>query len=252
MTKQKTVLTRSNDRKVANLVRTGTKLDKRTGERVPDFQSAIANAFGLPSGITYSCPGATAFCLQICYAGRLEKAYKGVTAVMLRNWEALKDSSRADMVAMIDAMVTEFSLECDKKSAQKIFRIHWDGDFFNATYVSAWHAVISQHPDIQFWAYTRVPTAATYLHAQKLANLALYFSGDSENVAIAKHLETLGMNIAYVETSFAKGKEAFPNATRCPENNKAIPLITGKGSACSNCGLCVTGRKSVLFSTTKS
>ena len=61
MTKQKTVLTRSNDRKVANLVRTGTKLDKRTGERVPDFQSAIANAFGLPSGITYSCPGATAF-----------------------------------------------------------------------------------------------------------------------------------------------------------------------------------------------
>lgn len=233
------MLTRSKDRKTANAV-------TRNGK-----QALIANAFGLPSGKAYSCPGATAFCDSICYAGKLEKIYKGVSALLVRNFDQLQDASRSEMVALLDDMVTAFVTECEKRGAQKLFRIHWDGDFFSPVYVTAWHAVIAKHADVQFWAYTRVATAALYLHAQKLGNLALYFSGDPDNVDVARHLAGKGIKVAYVDKTFEQGKAAFPNAVRCPENNRALSLISDKGSACARCGLCVNGRRDVLFSTTK-
>lgn len=232
-------LTRSKDRKVANMV---TKNGK---------QAQIANAFGLPSGRQFSCPEATNFCDQICYAGKLEKIYKGVSNVLLRNFDALKNATRDEMIALLGDMVGEFVADCDKRGAKKLFRIHWDGDFFSPVYVTAWHKVIAQYPDVKFWAYARVPTAAIYLQAQKLANLSLYFSADRDNVTVAKHLESKGIRIAYVDQTFALGKAQFSNATRCPENNGAVALISEKGSACARCGLCIDGRKNVLFSVSK-
>jgi len=233
-------LTRSKDRKVTSAVSPNGKT------------ALIANAFGLPSGKRFSCTDQTDFCATICYAGKLEKIYKGVANVLTRNWDALRDATLADMVTMLDSMIGEFKRDSVKRGAPLIFRIHWDGDFFSGTYVAAWARVIATHSDTQFWVYTRVATAATFLHAQKLENLALYFSADPDNVDVARHLESRGINIAYVDTTFALGKAEFPNAARCPENNKALPLISDKGSACARCGLCVNGRKSVLFSTSKS
>jgi hypothetical protein len=232
-------LTRSKDRKVTNAVSPNGKT------------ALIANAFGLPSGKQFSCPDATSFCETICYAGKLEKIYKGVSNVLVRNFDLLQRASRDDMITLLTAMIEEFVADCDKRGAEKLFRIHWDGDFFSPTYVAAWHKVIAAFPAVQFWAYTRVSTAAVYLHKQKLANLSLYFSADRDNIDVARYLESLGILIAYVDNTFEQGKAAFPNATRCPENNKALALISDKGSACVRCGLCVNGRKSVLFSTTK-
>ena len=232
-------LTRSKDRKVTNAVSPNGKT------------ATIANAFGLPSGKAYSCPDATGFCETICYAGKLEKIYKGVANVLLRNYALLKDATRGEMVALLTTMIAAFVAESEKRSAPKIFRIHWDGDFFSPVYVTAWAAVIRQFPDVQFWVYTRVATAATFLHAQKLDNLSLYFSADPDNVKVAKHLEAKGINVAYVDTTFDAGKTQFPKAVRCPELNGALPLISERGSACARCGLCVNGRKSVLFSTSK-
>ncbi|ASR86543.1 hypothetical protein SEA_CHANGELING_91 [Mycobacterium phage Changeling] len=231
-------LKRSKDRKVTNAV-------------TPKGAAAIANSIGLPSGKGFSCPDATAFCTEICYAGKLEKVYKGVSAVLLHNWELLRDASLEDTVTMLTEMIAAFVKESDKRGAPKIFRIHWDGDFFSGTYVAAWARVIRDFGDVQFWAYTRVPSACMFLHAQKLSNLALYFSGDRDNIREAQFLKLQGVNIAYVDRTFAEGKEQFPDAVRCPENNGAIALITDKGSACARCGLCVNGRKSVLFSSTK-
>jgi len=177
--------------------------------------------------------------------------FKGVKAVLLHNFDLLKDAPLEDMVIMLDAMIAEFVKDCDKRDAPKLFRIHWDGDFFSPVYAAAWSKVVQAYPDVQFWVYTRVAPSALFLHSMKLDNLALYFSADPDNIEVARILESRGINIAYVDTSFAKGKEQFPNATRCPENNKSIELISDKGSACARCGLCVNGRKSVLFSTTK-
>jgi len=232
-------LTRSKDRKVTNAVSPNGKT------------ATIANAFGLPAGSSYSCPDQTDFCSKICYANKLEKLFKGVKAVLLHNFDLLKDAPLEDMVIMLDAMIAEFVKDCDKRDAPKLFRIHWDGDFFSPVYAAAWSKVVQAYPDVQFWVYTRVAPSALFLHSMKLDNLALYFSADPDNIEVARILESRGINIAYVDTSFAKGKEQFPNATRCPENNKSIELISEKGSACARCGLCVNGRKSVLFSTTK-
>src|SRR4051794_39897099 len=70
-------LHRSADRKVTNLPSPNGRTAK------------IANSFGLPAGRDYTCPGATATCERVCYAGRLEKLYKGLRQVLESNMAAL-------------------------------------------------------------------------------------------------------------------------------------------------------------------
>ncbi len=236
-------LKRSNDRKVANAVSPNGKTP------------TIANTFGLPAGKEYSCPGATSICESICYAGKLEKVYKGVKAVLLHNWELLRNADIETMVSLLDEMIVEFKADCDKKSADKLFRIHWDGDFFSDTYAYAWKTVIEKHPDIQFWVYTRVASAAVILKG--IANLSLYYSTDDENKEIAKELRTShGTRLAYLGKTFAVTETTMKELTgkvgaKCPENNKSIPLISNAGSACVSCGLCVYGKADIRFSATK-
>ena len=236
-------LKRSNDRKVANLV---TKNGK---------QAAIANTFGLPAGKAYSCPGATSICESVCYAGKLEKLFPGVKTNLLHNWSLLKDADHDTMVSLLSEMIADFVADCNKKNAPKLFRIHWDGDFFNDTYTNAWKFVIENNPDIQFWVYTRVKSAALILNGT--ANLSLYFSADADNVKTAVDLKiNNGIRMAYLAKNFAIGqadvKEMIGKpAAKCPENNKQIPLISSAGSACVSCSLCVYSKSDIIFSATK-
>jgi hypothetical protein len=236
-------LKRSNDRKVANLV---TKNGK---------QAAIANTFGLPAGKNFSCPGATSICESVCYAGKLEKLFKGVKTNLLHNWELLRNADNDTMVHLLDEMIADFVADCNKKSAPKLFRIHWDGDFFNDTYTYAWKTVIEKHSDIQFWVYTRVNSAALIL--KDVTNLSLYYSTDDENISIATDLkQNQGIRLAYLGKTFAVTESKMKELTgkpgaKCPENNKSIPLISSNGSACVSCGLCVYGKADIRFSATK-
>ena len=236
-------LKRSNDRKVANLV---TKNGK---------QAAIANTFGLPAGKEYSCPGATSICESVCYAGKLEKLYKAVKAVLLHNWELLRNADEPTMVDLIEDMIAEFKAECVKKNAPMLFRIHWDGDFFNDTYTRAWQYVILNNTDIQFWVYTRVKSAALMLN--NISNLSLYYSTDDENKEIGHELKVNeGIRLAYLGKTFAVTESVMKELTgkpgaKCPENAKKIPLISTNGSACVSCGLCVYGKADIRFSASK-
>jgi ferredoxin len=236
-------LKRSNDRKVANLV---TKNGK---------QAAIANTFGLPAGKEFSCPGATSICETVCYAGKLEKLFKGVKTNLMHNWDLLKDADGITMVMLLSEMIDEFVIDCEKKEAPKLFRIHWDGDFFNDTYTNAWKFVIEQNPDIQFWVYTRVKSAALILN--NISNLSLYFSTDDENATIGEVLKKdYDVRLAYLGKTFAVTADKMKELTgkvgaKCPENNKQIPLISSNGSACVSCGLCVYGKADIRFSATK-
>jgi hypothetical protein len=238
-----TKLKRSNDRKVTNLV---TKNGK---------QSAIANTFGLPAGKAYSCPGATSVCESVCYAGKLEKLFPTVKKNLLHNWELLRNADTDTMLTLLNEMIAEFVADCNKKDAPKLFRIHWDGDFFNDTYTNAWKTVITNHPEIQFWVYTRVRSAALILNG--IDNLSLYYSTDSENKAIGIDLKTNnGIRLAYLAKNFAIGQADMKELTnkpgaKCPENLKAIPLISNAGSACVSCGLCVYSKADIVFSATK-
>jgi ferredoxin len=238
-----TQLKRSFDRKVANVVSPNGK------------QAGIANTFGLPAGKDFSCPGATSVCESVCYAGKLEKLFKGVKTNLLHNWELLKDADHDRMFSLLNEMIIDFKKDCDKKDAPKLFRIHWDGDFFNDTYTIAWKDIINTHPDIQFWVYTRVKSAALIL--KDIPNLSLYYSTDSENKEIGTSLKRdHGVRLAYLAKNFAMGqadmKELFnrPGA-KCPENNKSIPLISTNGSACVSCGLCVYSKADIVFSSSK-
>ena len=235
-------LKRSNDRKVTNAVSPNGKTP------------TIANTFGLPAGKNYSCPGETSICSKVCYAGKLEKIYKGVKATLIHNWDLLSNATYEEMIVLLDNMIVDFKKDCDKRSADKLFRIHWDGDFFNDTYTLAWKTVIEKHADVQFWVYTRVASAARILKDVK--NLGLYYSTDSDNKDIAQVLSGEGIKLAYLSTTFALGREDMLNligksAVKCPENNKKIPLISKQGSACVTCGQCVYERNNILFSSSK-
>ena len=243
MTTNTLKLKRSKDRKVANAVTPNGK------------QASIANTFGLPAGKAYSCPGATTVCESVCYAGKLEKVFPAVKVNLLHNWALLKDADGETMVQLLNEMIADFVADCKKKDAPMLFRIHWDGDFFNDTYAYAWKVVIDKYPDIQFWVYTRVKSAALIL--KDVPNLSLYFSADSENVKTAVDLKiNSGVRMAYLAKNFAIGqadvKEMIGRpAAKCPENNKQIPLISSAGSACVSCSLCVYSKSDIIFSATK-
>jgi hypothetical protein len=238
-----TKLLRSKDRKVANAVSPNGKTP------------TIANTFGLPAGKAYSCPGATSVCESVCYAGKLEKVFPTVKKNLLHNWELLRNADMDTMLILLDEMIVEFIADCEKRNADKLFRIHWDGDFFNDTYAHAWKVIISNHPDIQFWVYTRVKSAALILKG--IDNLSLYYSTDSENNAIGIDLKSNhGIRLAYLAKNFAIGQadmKALTNkpGAKCRENLKAIPHISSSGSACVSCGLCVYSKADIVFSATK-
>jgi hypothetical protein len=238
-----TKLLRSKDRKVTNAVSPNGKT------------ATIANTFGLPAGKNFSCPGATSVCESVCYAGKLEKLFPTVKKNLLHNWELLRNADMETMLVLLDEMIVDFVNDCNKKDAPKLFRIHWDGDFFNDTYTNAWKTVITNHPEIQFWVYTRVRSAALILNG--IDNLSLYYSTDSENKAIGIDLKVNnGIRLAYLAKNFAMGQEDMKALTgkvgaKCPENKKAIPLISTAGSACVSCSLCVYSKADIVFSSSK-
>ena len=238
-----TKLLRSKDRKVANAVTPNGK------------QASIANTFGLPAGKNYSCPGATSVCESVCYAGKLEKVFPTVKKNLLHNWELLKDADLNTMQDLLSDMISDFIADCNKKNAPKLFRIHWDGDFFNETYTQAWKNIILNNTDIQFWVYTRVNSAAIML--KDIANLSLYYSTDSENKSIGVTLKNdHGIRLAYLAKNFLIGQADMKEmigkvGAKCPENKKAIPLISTNGSACVSCSLCVYSKSDIVFSATK-
>jgi len=238
-----TKLLRSKDRKVTNAVSPNGKT------------ATIANTFGLPAGKAYSCPGATTVCESVCYAGKLEKIFPSVKVNLLHNWDLLKNADGVTMTTLLNEMIDEFIVDCEKKNAEKLFRIHWDGDFFNDTYAMAWREVILNYPTVQFWVYTRVSSAALILKG--IQNLSLYFSADSENIKTAVDLKlNNGIRMAYLAKTFAIGQADIKEmigkpSAKCPENNKQIPLISTKGSACVSCSLCVYSKSDIIFSSSK-
>jgi hypothetical protein len=235
----------STDRKTANSVTPSGKTPR------------IPNAFGLLSGADNSCPGATAACESVCYAGRLEMLFPAFGKVMAHNWNAVKNASRSDIVDSLDALLTDFEVKSDKWNAPKSFRIHHDGDFFSVEYAEAWAIVIRRHPDVTFWAYTRSFTPdnnVVYVLAD-IPNLSLYISVDENNekyAALVLHVFPT-VKAATLTDTFDNGKVMMRNIGRnkpgaaCPELKGSIPLITVNGGACISCSLCPNGKADIRF-----
>lgn len=241
-------LRRSTDRKTANM-------STRNGK-----QALIANAFGMASGKAFSCPGATSVCESVCYAGKLEKLFPGMRAMMLANYNAVANATYGELVEALSAMISEFRADCVKRDAEMAFRIHHDGDFLNRTYASAWATVIRNNQDITFWVYTRsfIPGANVIDIIADIPNLSVYLSVDSANTQYVRDIldEYPSVRIALLSQTMetaADGMAEFrtrPGA-KCPENIKRIPLISNDGGACFSCQLCVKGNVDVRFAVSK-
>jgi hypothetical protein len=240
-----TTLKTSKDRKVAN------------GVSANGTQALISNTFGLASGKAYSCPGETNVCGSICYSGALENLFPAVATNMLHNFNTLKDCTTDEMHALLYPMIWEFEAASNRRHLPLIYRIHWDGDFFNTRYISAWLRVINAFPNIQFWVYTRNATAAVAIHKNAATNVSLYFSTDNHNKTIGEMLKRVyGIRLAYLADTFSEAQAQLKEITgkpgaRCPEQTKQIPMISEKGSACNVCGLCVFGKADIAFSISK-
>lgn len=224
----------------------------------------IANTFGLRSGPDYSCGSATEACKD-CYAFSLERAYTNVRTVMDTNLAVLRDMPVNVMVRTLHGMLIDFETKCEKWGAEKLFRIHWDGDFFSKDYATAWVGAVTMHPDVHFWVYTRDADAYRILMDADLPNLRTHYSVDAtdqvisgvnQHVMAQKLREEYGDRFvpAYMAATFADAQAGNRDLTgkpgaKCPELTGQIPL----NGACQACRLCIDkpGVKGIAFSTTK-
>ena len=230
------------------------------------YVPVVPNSFGLPSGT--SCPGQTLAC-KACYAANLERAYTNVSRLLASNLDQLRscgDDVDA-MAALLVDLLAEYVNACERyetktgKTIARVFRIHWDGDFYSVAYARAWRRAILAYPGIKFWCYTRsfVP-GANVVHVLKgLPNLTLYLSVDeyNEKRASAVHARHPWTRLAVLATTFDEASAVHvaitgKRAPRCPEVAQRVPMVNSEGiGACVTCGLCISGRQSVLFATSK-
>lgn len=228
---------------------TGNAL-KRSSDRKVQPARGLRNSIGLPAGS--SCPGRTETC-KSCYAEKIEKRFRGVSAVCEHNFALLRDARAAERLRLLNAMLTEYAAECARRPELRApypFRWHWNGDVFDLRYARAIAKAMLEHPEIQGWIYTRtVEAVAPLLHAP---NLTVYFSVDAFNIEAAKTLTHLArLRFAATGSTWLETRALLDllgrtrSAPKCPELTGALELQ----GACIKCGLCVEGRSDIRFST---
>lgn len=219
--------------------------------------ATIPNSFGLPAGD--SCPGRTEFC-NGCYAINSEIRNKAVRRVVEHNLNLLKAAGTIGAMAeLLTEMVGRFRRYADRRKItgdKRIFRIHWDGDFFSVDYAVAWYRTIALFPDVKFWCYTRSFVAPVnvvpFFMDRPLPNLAFYLSIDQWNAdAALKLAEQYPVLLAGCAEDYRRARALVGGRPSliCPENGGKVPLNEGGVGACVSCMLCPEGKRDVLFST---
>lgn len=223
----------------------------------------VPNSFGLPAGL--SCPGKTEFCND-CYAVNSENS-KGVKEAMQKNWDLLQEAGTIEgMTELLIDVVARYSKTADTKgipSDQRMFRIHWDGDFFSKDYAQAWANTVRAFPEINFWVYTRsfVEPVDVLPQIVGIPNLAVFLSTDKYNVDAAHEmLERYPgqLQLAACSDNNIESRELVRGrrAVECPENIGKLALMekrkdgSGRGAgACVTCDLCPGHKADILFAT---
>lgn len=200
------------------------------------------NSFGLPPGET--CPGKTEFC-ESCYAfGSIRS--KGVKEMLDSNLALLESlEDQESTIAYLSEMVeryTEAAAANGVGEQDRVFRVHWSGDFYSVTYAEAWAQTIRRFPDVRFWAYTRsfhepidvVPTL------DGIENLELFLSVDSGNVHDVperyQHIRRANSAVDVIHAEQIARDEA--KTITCPENLDRLKLMQDGEGACIKCRLC--------------
>ena len=167
--------------------------------------------FSLPSIET--CPGASRWCLDHCYADRYEKIRPGCRKAYRGNLRLAQNSDafRHTMIGILPRI-----MPC--------MRLHVSGDFSDAAYIAAWEAICRAFPQTRFWSYSRSYTVPKLLgpleRLASLKNVNLFASTDP-----TMPLPPNGWRVAFIDSDpRAKG-------ILCPEQ-------TGQVASCLDCGYC--------------
>ena len=177
--------------------------------------------FSLPSRLT--CPGASAWCIEHCYARRFERlrpfCRTGYSHNLVLTWDTERFVS-----TMLKAISPDLSC----------FRIHVCGDIYDREYSKSWECICLQRPGVQFCAYTRSwaqPELRPALEELKqLPNIQLIGSTDPTMPTPPEN-----WRVAFIED------DARASGLRCSEQN-------GRSDSCLECRYCFTGGAgSVVF-----
>ncbi len=183
----------------------------------PDgLYESVAFAAGFAPGTSIgTCPGSTEKCESICYAKRV------INTPMV--WDVWARNGPEE--AILDE-----SLPADAK----IVRIHVSGDFDTPRYIQHWIKLVLEHPDVQFFGYTRswrVPELLYDLNRLRgLPNVQLFASVDKSR----DELPPADWRRAWLEDDSRIGMDV-PSYV-CPEQ-------TGRKANCQECGYCIVGQK---------
>lgn len=215
----------------------------------------VKNSFGLPA--FDSCTYFTEWCMDVCYADKIQTAWTNVDKLVWHNLEALKScgSSVPKMVNLLDKMVKSVKWY----DQEKVFRWLWNGDVFSALFARAIVKTCDLNPEVQFWMYTRSFAYIPLL--LNIPNLVVYMSVDEYNIDWAKDvyskIEPGKVWIAACADTWEQTEEIMRevvgrNAPRCPELTGKIPLVSDDGvGACVQCKLCYKSINHVRFSSQK-
>jgi hypothetical protein len=164
------------------------------------------------------------------------------------------------MRRLLTGVIEDFRADVARfPQATRLFRIHWDGDFFSVPYARAWREVILSNSDVRFWAYTRsfTPACDVVSILADVPNLSLYLSVDRDNTELARAVAARypRVRIAAMAPTAADCRVLLKSVDRpagvCPETTRKIPLVVGSGDAvgaCEFCRLCVSGKADIGFS----
>lgn len=139
------------------------------------------NAFSLPAGPKFSCPGATDVC-EGCYARMGRFIATQQREFYARNWVRwiYLEKIVQDETVAANELLTAIRKSCSPYGSVPTFRLWESGDFHSQWSVNVWVRVIRALPDVQFWGYTR-NFALNYDLMAKMPNLLMWASTDRVN-----------------------------------------------------------------------
>lgn len=167
--------------------------------------------FSLPSHVT--CPGASSWCREHCYAHRYERLRPGCLQAYERN--LLLAQRPEEFVRVMTGILPRILPS---------MRIHVSGDFHTREYIDGWREICVAFPQTRFWTYTRtwaVPNLLQALEQLKvLPNVQLIASTDP-----TMSLPPEGWRTAFID--------ADDRASGLPCRHQQ-----GHANTCLECGYC--------------
>jgi len=189
--------------------------------------------FDLPSGEIKqggSCRNCSV-CSKTCYALQQQLQYKEARIFRLINLYLMNYNPNL-LLSLIENELKK------SKNKLKTFRIHSSGEFFDQNEINFWDNFIKSHPEINFYAYTKVDKLSDFSSIQNNSNFNLIKSLIQHNNIkyrnygnikyVCRIAEKTG---GFICPATVKGSDIKCNkgCNYCIKNDKVLFVIHGKG-----------------------